>query len=439
MADVRPFRGVRYDRSLVGDLAAVICPPYDIITPQWQSELYQESEYNFVRVEFNRELPEDTDKDNRYTRAAATLEQWLKQSILKIDKAPAFYLHDHCFTHQGKEYRRRGIIARVRLEKWDKMVVRPHENTMSRPKSDRLSLLWALQANTSTVFALYEDRGKQISTLLAAREQDKPVISLDTGDGEKHEVRAITGAGTINQLCNALANQPLYVADGHHRYESALTYQQERSVSSAVKSADEGYNFVMMTLVDLADSGLVILPFHRLVRDLSRSTIEGLLPKLPPFFEIKELSSGASGAWQQVDDFLGEREDQVRLVLFGLLKKSLFLLKLRDFNTTSPMMPQFHSGIYQRLSVSIVDHVILEGLLGMSHERGDKEMSVDYISDRQDAVNKVLNQEYQLAFLLRPVKARVIKDIADTGDRMPRKTTCFYPKMPSGLVFYRLE
>ena len=212
MADIRPFRGVRYDRSLVGDPATVICPPYDIINPQMQSELYQESEYNFVRVEFNRELPEDTDRDNRYTRAAATLEQWLKQGILKIDKAPAIYLHDHCFTHQGKEYRRRGIIARVRLEKWDKMVVRPHENTMSRPKSDRLSLLWALQANTSPVFALYEDRGKQISTLLAAREQDKPVISLDTGDGEKHEVRAITGAETINQLCSALANQPLYVA-----------------------------------------------------------------------------------------------------------------------------------------------------------------------------------------------------------------------------------
>ncbi len=439
MADVRPFCGVRYGRSLVGDLEAVICPPYDIITPQRQSELYQESEYNFVRVEFNRELPEDTNKDNRYTRAAAILEQWLKQGILKIDKAPAIYLHDYYFAYQGKEYRRRGIIARVRLEKWDKMVVRPHENTMARPKSDRLSLLWALQANTSTVFALYEDQGRQISTLLAAREQDKPVISLGTGDGEKHEVRAVTDTGTINQLCSVLADQPLYVADGHHRYESALAYQQELSASSAMKSADAGYNFVMMTLVDLADPGLVILPFHRLVRGLSRSTIEGLLPKLPQFFEIKRLSFGAPGAWQQVDDFLNEEEDQVRLVLCGLLKKSLFLLKLRDFAITGPMMPQFHSGIYQRLSVSIVDHVILEGLLGMSHERGDKEMSVDYIFDWQDAASKVLDQEYQLAFLLRPVKARVIKDIADTGDRMPRKTTCFYPKMPSGLVFYRLE
>ncbi len=169
MAEVRPFRGIHYNESLVKDLSEVICPPYDIISPQQQQELYSKSEYNFIRLEFGRELPQDTANDNKYTRSAATLEQWLKQGILKIDEAPAVYLHDHYFTLQGKEYKRRNVIARVRLEEWDKMIIRPHEETMSAPKSDRLNLLWALQTNTSPVFGLFEDQGGEIADVLAGQ------------------------------------------------------------------------------------------------------------------------------------------------------------------------------------------------------------------------------------------------------------------------------
>ncbi|GAI82690.1 unnamed protein product, partial [marine sediment metagenome] len=170
MAEIRPFRGVHYNQRLVTNLSAVICPPYDVIAPQMQQELYRRSEYNFVRVEHNRELPQDTAEDNRYTRSATTLEQWLEQGILRVDEVPAIYLHDHYFTYQGREYKRRGIIARVRLEEWDTMVVRPHEGTLDEPKSDRLSLLWALQANTSPILALFEDQGQRIAPLLATQE-----------------------------------------------------------------------------------------------------------------------------------------------------------------------------------------------------------------------------------------------------------------------------
>ena len=438
VAEIHPFGGVRYNQRVVSDLAAVICPPYDIITPQAQQELYHRSQYNFIHLESARELPTDTAMANKYIRSAATLEQWLEQDILKVEKLPAIYLHDHYFTYQGKEYRRRGITCRIRLEEWDKMIIRPHEGTLVKPKSDRLNLLWTLQANTSPILALFEDKGRRLSSLLVAQEASQPIISFG-GAGEGHYVWAITEPKVINQISSSLAHQPLYIADGHHRYESALTYQRERRTGSSPLSDDEAFDFVMMTLVDFADPGLIILPPHRLIRGLSQSTLDGLMANLESFFEIEELPLNIPDNWQQVDDSLGTKvaeKNQVRLVVFGLAAAHLIVLKLRDFTTTSQMMPYFHSELYKRLDVSILDHVILEKLLGLSGER--EEAILAYCYDKLDAVNRVLDQEYQLAFLLSPVKVEIIKAIADAGDRMPRKSTYFYPKPPAGLVFNRL-
>ncbi len=440
MAEIHPFRGVHYNQSLVKDLAAVICPPYDIITPQIQQELYDKSQYNFVRLEHSRELPQDTANDNKYTRSTATLRQWLRQGVLEIDEAPAIYLHDLYFTHQGKKYRRRGITAQVRLEEWDKGVIHPHEGTLTSPKSDRLSLLWALQANTSPIFALFEDQGQQVSSLLAAQERNEPIINLSEAKGESHYVWAITEPDVVNQICGSLAHQPLYIADGHHRYESALSYRREKQAGSSPVSEDEAFNFVMMTLVDFSDPGLIILPPHRLVRGISKSTLNGLTAQLRSFFEIDELPLNMPGVWQQVDDLLTGMEsgetNQVKLALFGLADERLFVLRLRDFTAASQLMPYFHSELYKRLDVSVVDHIILEKLLGLAS--GSEEGVLTYNYDRLEAVNRVLDQEYQLAFLLSPIKAEVVKAIADAGDRMPRKSTYFYPKIPSGLVFCHL-
>ena len=432
MAEIRPFRGVHYNQRLIKDLSTVICSPYDTITPQLQQELYYRSQYNFVRLEHGRGLPQDTVMDNKYTRSAATLEQWLKQGVLKVDEVPAIYLHDHYFTHQGKEYRRRGIIVCDRLEAWDRMVVRPHEGTLAEPKNDRVSLLWALQANTSPILALFEDQRQQVSSVLAAQESSQPIISSSSAGGESHNVWAITEPEAINQIGSSLAEQPLYIADGHHRYESALIYQREKYACSSSVSGDAAFNFVMMTLVDFSDPGLIILPPHRLIRGMSKSTLNGLMAKLGAFFEIEELPLSMPGIWQQVDDLLTET-NQVRLVLFGLAPEHLLVLRLRDFTAVSQMMPYFHSEIYKRLDVSIVDHVILEKLLGLSS--GREEAILAYSYNRQEAINSVLDQEYQLALLISPVKAEVVKAIADAGDRLPRKSTYFYPKPPAGLVF----
>ena len=432
MAEVRPFRGVHYNRSIVDDLSEVICPPYDIITPQMEQELYQRSPYNFVRIEHNQQLPQDSATDNRYTRSAAFLEQWLGQGVLVTDSTPAIYLHEHFFSHRGKEYKRRGIICRVRLEEWHKNIIRPHEGTLAEPKGDRISLLWALKANTSPILAMFEDQKQLISSLLGQQDLGKP--GLYSSNDERHNVRAITEPKVVNELCAAFSEKPLYIADGHHRYESALIYQREQLALSSAVSGEEAFNFVMMTLVDFADPGLMILPPHRLLRSLPVSKLSGLMTKLKSFFDTQELPFDMPGVWQRVDELLAEK-GKIRLVVFGLTGQSLLVLTLRDFSAASRMMPYFHSELYKRLDVSVIDHVILEELLGLASE---DEIKISYNYDREDAVNKVASQEYQLAFIINPVRAETIKAIADVGDRMPRKSTYFYPKLPAGLIFNRL-
>jgi uncharacterized protein (DUF1015 family) len=434
MAEIRPFRGVHYNQALLKDWSSVICPVYDIISPQQQQELYQRSEYNFVRLEFGRDLPQDTATDNKYTRAAVTLEQWLRQGILVTDAQPAIYLYDQNFTHQGQEYRRRSLTVRVRLEEWERMVVRPHESTMAEPKSDRLSLLWAIQENTSPILALYEDRDRQIGTLLEGQARGKPLLDLKSVSGDGHCVWAITESKTINQITASLADQPLYIADGHHRYESALNYRRQRTASPS-GSPDAPYNFVMMTLVEFADPGLLILPPHRLVRGIPKSTLGELRAKLEVFFAIEEWPLKMPGVWARLDELPTEKNEK-RLVLFGLDTENLYLLRLPDPAAVSQMMPYFHSELYKKLDVSIIDHVLLEEFLALSPDK--EKTSLAYCYDRQDAVNRVLNQEYQLAFLLNPIKPETVKAIADVGDKMPRKSTYFYPKLPAGLIINRL-
>lgn len=352
------------------------------------------------------------------------------------DEVPSIYIGDHQFKHQGKTHHRREIYCLVRLEEWDSMIIRPHEGTFPRSKSDRLSLLWALQANTSPIMALYEDREKRISAWLDAKTRGRPVLSTGAMNGESHRLWTIKDEKTIGQIGNALADQPLYIADGHHRYESALTYQHERRSLLKSTAASQPFDFVMMTLVDFADPGLVILPAHRLVRGLPQPLLDGLMNGLKTLFKVEELPPDKATTQSQINALLAENTGEVKLLLYGPGKEHLYRLTLSDFNPVKPMIPYFHSEFYQRLDVSIVDHVILEELLGLSHEAaGDY---LDYTHDALEAIRRVREHEYQLTLIVNPVKPQAIKSIADSGDRMPRKSTYFYPKVPAGLVLYRL-
>ncbi len=428
MAGVRPIPGMHYDTSRVHDLATVICPPYDIISPKFQEELYRRDEYNFVRLEYGYAYPEDTPENNRYTRARVTLDKWLGEGVLVRDAEPAIYLHDQYYTYRGRELRRRGMIVRVHLEEWDRMVVRPHENTMSAPKGDRLSLLTALQANTSPVLTMFEDRTRVIADLLEEASRERPFIHTSIVDGERHDVWAITDAEIIKRIGAALASEALYVADGHHRYESALAYRNERRASLPEAPDDAPFNFVMMTLVSFTDPGLLVLPPHRLVRGLTPELLSVLLARLQEFFTVKELPLDTPELWTRAEEFLTGGE--IRLAAYGPLRDTLLLLALHDHAAADRLMPPGRSEIYHRLDVSVIDHVILEHLLGLEKEGPH----IGFTYDRQDAIDKVRDGTYQLALILGPVRPEVIKAIADVADKMPRKSTYFYPKLPSGII-----
>jgi uncharacterized protein (DUF1015 family) len=434
MAEIHPLNGIRYNTRLVKDLAEVICPPYDIISPQQQGELYERDPHNFVRIEYGMETPQDSPSDNRYTRAAAFLDQWLKNEVLTVDSSPSIYVDDHYFTHKGKEWKRRGMVARVRLEEWHRMVVRPHEGTLAGPRSDRVNLIRALKANTSPILSMYEDRDKVIHQVLSHATSEKPMARMRKLEGERHDLWAVTRTDDLQKIIASLADEPLYIADGHHRYESALVYQREQVALHPDAAQDAPFNFVMMTLVAFDDPGLLILPPHRLLRGLSLSKLDELKSELPAFFGVEELPFKGSDTWRRVDEWQSA-EDSLRLVVFGLDGDNFLLLTVRDFEAAARFMPSFHTDIYKKLDVSLVDHIILEEMLGIKPE-GDSGIAFNY--DREDAVKKVQSGEFQLAFIIKQVRPETIKAISDASDRMPRKSTYFYPKLPSGLVVNRL-
>lgn len=433
MSEVRPLCGIRYNGDKVPDLAAVICPPYDVISPAGQRALYERSPYNFVRIEYGEEFSCDTEADNKYVRAATHFGEWLTNGVLTEDATPAFYVHDHYFAYHGREYRRRGLVCRVRLEEWERMIVRPHENTTVAPKGDRMRLLGALGANTSPVMAMYRDGSGEIARRLIAVAAGEPVASSSLADGERHELFAISHPGEITCLEKAFAALPLYIADGHHRYESALANRLANRAHNPSAPTDSSFNFVLMTLVDMDDPELLILPPHRLLRGLAPAKLAELEARLGDFFDIDEMTLSAHGVWQAVD-VLHERSDGLRLVLVGPNDR-LRILTLRDFDVASRLIPGHHTDIYKKMDVSLVDHIILEEMMGV--EVDDAE-AVVFNYDREDTIQKVISSDCQLAFIVKPVSPDVIKDISDAQDRMPRKSTYFYPKLPSGLIVHRV-
>ncbi|HXX59448.1 MAG TPA: DUF1015 domain-containing protein, partial [Dehalococcoidales bacterium] len=273
MADVLPFKGLRYNRAKIDDLGQVICPPYDIIPPVLHEELHARNEYNFIRIEDAGSHPEDSNTDNKYTRAAHTLQQFVEQKILVPEKKPAIYLHDHFFKIAGKEMMRRGIVARVRLEEWEKGIIKPHEGILAAAKDDRLNLLWPLQVNTSPILAMYQDKGNQLAKVLEAQKLSEAVINALMPEGDRHQVRLITDKEAVDAIQAHLRTVPLYIADGHHRYTSALTYKREKLACTPGASPDDAFNFVMMNLVSFNDPGMVILAPHRLIRGLEHEAV----------------------------------------------------------------------------------------------------------------------------------------------------------------------
>jgi uncharacterized protein (DUF1015 family) len=424
LAEISPFSGIRYNQEIVGDMASVICPPYDVISPEEQRAYYEKSEHNIIRLEYGIELSQDTKAKDKHSRASASFNQWLKDRVLIFDHVPSLYIHEHTFTYQNTRKRRLGFIACVRLEPWENKIIFPHENTVPGIKSDRLDLMRACAANFSPLLGLYEDLGQKVTKLLTSQASRKPAIDF-TEAGETHKLWVANEPELVQRVCHFLASRTIYIADGHHRYETALAYRDERQQETLSGKGNEAFNFIMMTLVSFSDPGLIVLPVHRLVHNLSSKAMTQFRGNLETLFEVESVPLGETG--------LPEIGGAITRVL-GLEPGTVIALKLRQSSSLKEMMPEGHSEAYKRLDVSIVQHLVIDKLTAL-----DKSSSVAYTSNIVEAHQLVESGECQLAFLLNPISVTTIKAIADANDKMPGKSTYFYPKLPTGLVINRLE
>ena len=437
MADVQPFCGLRYNPDKIDDFSTVISPPYDVISPEEQRFYHEKSQHNVIGLEFGLGRPTDSAQNNKYIRAATTMESWLRDSILIREQHPAFYLVRHHFLFQNRPRSRFSLLARVRLEDLATGHIRPHEMTMRGPAIDRYRLLQLCRANFSPIMGLFRHEGRGIRVLFDDAPLDKPAFSAVGDNGVAYDVWAVCDQETIARVIQFFADKTVYIADGHHRYETALAYHKEQCSLHSSYTGQEGFNFVMMTLTDAQDPDLVMFPTHRLVRGLRRERMAKLEERLSTYFYVQELLPSLSSPAETLQswlDVLGSRgQKETTFGLYGLHGRRLCLLGAREEGALRDTMLLDWPTPLKDLDVSLLHWVILPRMLGI--DSAEKEEScLAYTRDGLEALSGVDSGLYQLAFLLNPAPISSVLAVADAGLRMPPKSTYFHPKTPTGLV-----
>jgi len=434
MANILPFAALRYDPQRVS-LAQVVTQPYDKITPRMQERYYAASPYSLVRIILGRRLPQDNTEENVYTRAAASFRDWRRNEILRQDFAPSLYVYSQRFTAPGtkQEHERRGFIALGHLEDYSAKIVFRHEQTLAKPKADRLDLLRATRAHFGQLFMLYEDSG-EIDSLLATSVKKSPDIELADEYGVVHRVWQISDPAVIDSARAKMRGKKLIIADGHHRYETAIHYRNERRAQAKSSGGDAAYEYAMMTLVNMNSPDLLILPTHRVVHGLASFSPDGFLASARSLFEVQELDRDLNGA--KATAILREHGNTATALLAILGDRCLLLKNLKS--TAS----RFLSGLSERqcrLDVVQLHKCLLEGVLKLSEESIRNQQHLFYIRDADEAVSAVGEGRANVAFLMNPCRIGQVRNIAFAGEVMPQKSTDFYPKLLSGLTIYALE
>lgn len=437
MCDVRPFCGLRYNLQRIDDPSTVITPPYDVISPEERSLYYHLSPFNTIRLEFGEELPDDSPDNNKYTRAAATLNDWLQEGVLTREKRPALYIVEHCFPYQDTEKSRWELIVRVGLEDLEKGRIHPHERTRREPAVDRLHLLRSCRANISPIMGLFRTEKGEVSAYLRELSKTEPDVSATDNYGVRYHLWVITDESAIDKVNAFLVDKDIYIADGHHRYETALRYQKEQWAANPSHTGDEPFNFVMMSLMDSQDPGLVMLATHRLVRGLESHRIAHLEETISPYFDVEELLPPLATLYDTIQNWLHTLEMRGRgdtiLGLYGLHEQELCLLRLRRDANLQRLMKEEELKLWKDLDVVLLQRIILQAALGI--DTPEKEANhLEYTRDGLEARTQVNSGEYQLAFFLNPASVSSILDSAAAGMRLPQKSTYFHPKTPAGLV-----
>ena len=435
MADIIPFRALRYNFSKVSP-DEVLTQPYDKISPAMQENYYEASPYNLVRVILGKAEPGDTEQQNVYTRAATSLKQWQSEGALQVDSEPSFYVYSQLFKVPGEpsgtEIERRGFIGLGRVDDYENKVVFRHEQTLSKPKADRLNLMRATDANCELLFMVYDDPADEVARILA--QNGPPTVELRDEYGVLHRMWKVSDPKTVAAVQKKMAGKKLIIADGHHRYETALNFRNEMRQKYGSNDPDASYERVMIAFVNMDAPGLVILPTHRVVFGLDDFNLFAKAPQVMQYFDIQDL-----GPIADVQDAVRQLREagKDRTALLAVTAQNAFLLRARDNSGTAALKGL--SEKQRELDVVQLHKLLLEAVLGMSEEDIRAQKHLKYIRDAEEAVNQVRSGAAQVAFLMNPVRMEEVRDIAFAGEVMPQKSTDFYPKMLSGLTIYSLR
>ncbi|MBI4684315.1 MAG: DUF1015 domain-containing protein [Nitrospirae bacterium] len=428
MAEIIPFRGALYNTQEVSG-EDVVAPPYDIITPEYKEHLYSKSPYNIVRIDFGKELENDSEADNKYTRAAAYLNSWLESKILLSSKNPAFYVYGVDYRIKDQTKRLRGLFALVKIEELGKGSIYPHECTHSKPKADRLSVIRACNGNISPIFSLYNSPERKASEVIEqTMRTDSPYIEAKDADGAVHRLWIIEDKRAIEIIKNDISGRSVFIADGHHRYETALEFQKEMKFKGegGIMKAEKGennlhpssfvlhpYDYVLMFLANISDEGLTILPAHRLVKNVPDNT----LSILSKHFDMETILPST------MEEKLFKHEHAIGFFQRG--DKQQYLLHYRDED-----IKDIHPAL-RALDVTVLHELIFNRLL--------KVTDIEYEMDIKETMERVNKGLYDAAFFLNPTRVKDVERVAISSVRMPPKSTYFYPKLLTGMVIYKFS
>lgn len=440
MAEVVPFKGVRYNPALISDMASVVAPPYDVISPKEQDDLHARHPNNVVRLILGQVKPDDSSSENVHLRAGRYFERWRAEKLLVPDAEPTFYLTTVDFPSNGKEYSRMGLIARVRLEPFEKGIILPHERTFSKVKSERLMLMKACHANFSPIFGLYPEGEEILSRLRTIAANQATEMDIIDDKGHRQRLWRLTEGRILQELTAFFQDSRIYIADGHHRYETALNYRDWVKEQTPDFSPDHPANFVMMSLSSMVDPGMVILPAHRLLNQVSDQAIDTLSRRLAECFDITSISldAGMDKALASFGRLLAEKSDQQAIGLYARSQSLLQVMVLKGGVMDRLFNDQIEVAL-RDLDVTVLTHLIMMELMGFDQDRLDDATRIAYRTTVRDAVAAVNEGETDLAFILNPTKIEQVQRVAESGLIMPRKSTYFYPKVISGQVFNLLR
>lgn len=434
MVEIAPFRGMVYDEKKIAHLDSVMSPPYDIISEEMQNELYQKNEYNFVKLILGKILSQDTDENNRYTRAKQLFDDWQHQGILLQDSAPAIYPYKIKYTIHKEKKQMNGFFILLKLDPEYK-TVKAHEKTLAKPKADRLNLMRACFANLEPIQLMYMDTDDAIRKTMDAAIKD-PFITVKGYDGFTHQLWRLKDSAVIQTVVDMLQKKVLFIADGHHRYQTSINYVQEKRAETGNTDPYAPFNYIMVVLCNMFDPGLSILPTHRLIT-VPNIHFDELAKNLEKYFmvEKKQLSSKKNNPEQLGKRIIADIETNTEHKFALYTPEAYYVLTLKDEQVMNSLAKD-HSKTWRTLDVSILHKLILEEFLGITEK--NLEDHVKYTRVDAEAIQLVSEGRYDFSFLINATKIDQLKAIADANEHMPQKSTYFLPKMLSGLVMYKM-